>query len=142
MLRYEEIGFVFLLPILLVVAFALRRWLLARTGGTVELSLRLSNRAHGRGWALGTGRYVGDELQWFRIFSLAPRPRRVFSRRDLSVIRRRNPSGPEKLSLQAGMVVLECTSADGPVQLAMGESALTGFRSWLEAAAPGTAFGD
>lgn len=121
----------------LVVAFAFRRWLLARRGGTVEMSLRLRKGSHGRGWVLGTGRYVGDELQWFRVFSLAPRPRRTLSRRGLLVDQRRSPSGPERFALQAGMVVLECTSADGPVQIAIGQSALTGFLSWLEAAAPG-----
>ena len=29
----------------------------------------------GRGWLLGLGRYSGDALEWFRIFSLSPRPR-------------------------------------------------------------------
>jgi len=133
----ESASAVLLVPVAFVIAFAVRRWLLSRTGGTVELSLRLRDGSHGRGWVLGTGRYVGDELQWFRVFSLAPRPRRTLSRRDLTVVQRRVPSGPEKLSLQAGMVVLECRSDTGPVQLAMGESALTGFLSWLESAAPG-----
>ncbi len=141
MLLSGEILFVFLLPVALVVAFALRRWVLARSGGTVELSLRLRDRKHGRGWVLGTGRFVGDELQWFRVFSLAPRPRRVLSRRDLSVLRQRAPRESERLSLQAGMVILECTSAGGPVQVAMGVSALTGFQSWLESAAPGAQTG-
>jgi len=135
---FEESAFVLLLvPIGLVIAFAVRRWVLGRTGGTVELSLRLRQGSHGRGWVLGTGRFVGDDLQWFRVFSLAPRPRRTLSRRDLTVVQRRVPSGPERLSLQAGMVVLECRSDAGAVQLAMGESALTGFLSWLESAAPG-----
>lgn len=139
---YADVASALLIPVGLVVAFALRRWLISRGGGTVELSLRLRERTHGRGWLLGTGRFVGDELQWFRVFSLSPRPRRVLSRRDLSVLRRRTPTGPERLSLQADMIVLECTSARGPVQLAMGESALTGFRSWLESAAPGAVLGD
>lgn len=135
---FEESAFVLLLvPIGLVIAFAVRRWVFSRTGGTVELSLRLRQGSHGRGWVLGTGRFVGDDLQWFRVFSLAPRPRRTLSRRDLTVVQRRVPSGPERLSLQAGMVVLECRSDAGAVQLAMGESALTGFLSWLESAAPG-----
>ena len=134
---FGELGGLLLLPVALIAAFAVRRWLLSRTGGTVELSLRLRESTHGRGWVLGSGRFVGDELQWFRVFSLAPHPRRVLSRRDLSVLSRRTPTGPERLSLQAGMVVLECTTDEGLVQLAMGESALTGFLSWLESAAPG-----
>ncbi|MEP6696880.1 MAG: DUF2550 domain-containing protein [Pseudonocardiales bacterium] len=126
-----------LVPIGVFAALAMRRAVLSRSGGMVEMSLRLHGRSHGRGWVLGTGRYVGDELQWFRIFSLAPGPRRRLSRRGFSVLRRRIPTKPEKMTLQLGMIVLECHSAEGPVQLAMGESALTGFLSWLESAAPG-----
>lgn len=134
---FDLIAFVVVGSVWLVVGFAFRRWLLARHGGTVEMSLRLRTGNRGRGWVLGTGRYVGDELQWFRVFSLAPRPRRTLSRRGLRVVQRRSPNGPERLALQAGMVVLECTSTDGPVQIAIGQSALTGFLSWLEAAATG-----
>jgi len=134
----DVVAFVVVGSVWIVVGFAFRRWLLARRGGTVEMSLRLREGSHGRGWALGTGRYVGDELQWFRVFSLAPRPRRKLSRSGLRVLQRRGPTGPERLALQAGMVVLECDSDAGPVQLAIGQSALTGFLSWLEAAAPGS----
>ena len=134
----DLIAFVVVGSVWLVVGFAFRRWLLARRGGTVEMSLRLRKGSHGRGWVLGTGRYVGDELQWFRVFSLAPRPRRTLSRRGLRVLHRRVPTGPERLALQAGMVVLECTSDAGPVEIAIGESALTGILSWLEAGAPGS----
>lgn len=133
----DLIAFVVVGSVWLVVAFAARRWLLSRRGGTVEMSLRLRQGKHGRGWVLGTGRYVGDDLQWFRVFSLAPRPRRTLSRRGLRVDQRRPPHGPERFALQAGMVVLECTAADGPVQIAIGQSALTGFLSWLEAASTG-----
>lgn len=133
----DGIAFIIVASVWVVVAFAFRRWLIARRGGTVEMSLRLRSGAHGRGWALGIGRYVGDELQWFRVFSLAPRPRRTLSRRALRIVERRIPNGPERLALQAGMVILECESRAAPVQIAIGQSALTGFLSWLEAAAPG-----
>ncbi|MGB9376730.1 MAG: DUF2550 domain-containing protein [Mycobacteriales bacterium] len=126
----------------LVVAFAFRRWLLARGGGTVEMCLRLRLGKRGRGWVLGTGRYVGDDLQWFRVFSLAPHPRRTLSRRGLRVGQRRTPSGQERLALQSGMVILECEATDGPVQIAIGQVALNGFLSWLEAAASGPVVGD
>ncbi len=139
---FDVIAFVVVGSVWLVVGFAFRRWLLSRRGGTVEMSLRLRTGRHGRGWVLGTGRYVGDELQWFRVFSLAPRPRRILRRRGLRVVQRRVPTGPERMALQAGMVVLECTSDEGPVQIAIGQSALTGFLSWLEAAAPGPLVGD
>ena len=123
-------------------AFLVRRITLLRGGGTVEMSLRLyPDGQHGRGWALGVGRFVGDELQWFRTFSLSPRPKRVLSRHDLSVTGRRRPIGGESLALMSGSIVLVCTNPTGPVDLAMTEAAETGFLSWLESAPPGSGFG-
>ena len=120
-----------------VVAIAVRRRVLQRGGGTIDLSLRLKQPAHGRGWVLGVGRFAGDELQWYRVFSLAPRPRRRLHRRGLEVVRQRPPVGPEVYALLKGAVVMECRSARGPVQLAMEPSAVTGFLAWLEASPPG-----
>jgi hypothetical protein len=123
-------------------AFLVRRITLLRGGGTVEMSLRLyPDGQHGRGWALGVGRFVGDELQWFRTFSLSPRPKRVLSRHDLSVNSRRRPVGGESLALMSGSIVLACANPAGPVDLAMTEAAETGFLSWLESAPPGSGFG-
>jgi hypothetical protein len=123
-------------------AFLVRRITLLRGGGTVEMSLRLyPDGQHGRGWALGVGRFVGDELQWFRTFSLSPRPKRVLSRHDLAVTGRRRPIGGESLALMSGSIVLVCTNPTGPVDLAMTEAAETGFLSWLESAPPGSGFG-
>ena len=115
----------------------LRRVLLHRGGGTIELSLQLKTPGHGRGWVNGVGRFVGDELQWYRVFSLSPRPRRCYSRRDLQVLTRREPSGGEHRALLEGAVVMECTSSSGRVDLAMSRSAVTGFLAWLEARPPG-----
>lgn len=126
--------------LLVVVPFLLvslrRRWL-AREGGAIEVSLRLKNRRHGGGWVLGVGRYAGDDLEWFRVFSLSPRPRRTLSRRDVQVHRRRAPEGPEALALLQGVEVIELRSANGPVEIALDSSALTGFLAWLEARPPG-----
>jgi len=128
------IAAVVVVPLLLL---SLRRWLLSRGGGTVDLSLRLKDDPHGRGWVLGVGRFDGDALQWYRVFSPALRPRRTLSRRDLAVVSRREPVGAERLALLSGAVVMECRSSAGPVQLAMGASAVTGFLAWLEATPPG-----
>ncbi len=116
----------------------LRRRLLQRGGGTVELSLRLYPQARDRGWVLGLGRFVGDDLEWFRVFSLSPRPRRTLSRRDLVVVhQQRPPEGAETYALLQGAVVMECRTPAGPVQLAMEPCAVTGFLAWLEARPPG-----
>lgn len=114
-----------------------RRRVLSRSGGAIELSLRLKPKSQGRGWVLGVGRFVGDDLQWFRVFSLSSRPRRTLSRRDLQVRVRRAPKGPESLALLKGAEVVELTSSHGPVEIALDPSALTGFLAWLEARPPG-----
>jgi hypothetical protein len=128
---------VVLLLLVPFLAVSLRRRVLARDGGAIELSLRLKNRRHGGGWVLGVGRYAGDDLQWFRVFSLSPRPRRTLSRRDLQVTRRRKPKGPESLALLKGVEVIELRSQGGAVEIALDPSALTGFLAWLEARPPG-----
>ncbi|TQS44152.1 DUF2550 domain-containing protein [Cryptosporangium phraense] len=127
------LAFIFLLLAVLFV----RRLLIARSGA-VELSVRLYRARLGRGWALGLARFAGDQLRWYRLFSFSPWPRRVLTRRDLVVVGRRDPSEQETLALLTGSVVLECTDRSGPVELAMSGSALTGFLSWLESAAPGS----
>lgn len=123
------------LLLLLLVAGRLRG--LHRAGGAVELSLRLRGDTTGRGWVNGIGRFVGDELRWYRVFSLSPRPRRTLSRRDLRVTGRRSPADAERRALQAGAVVLSCCAASATVDLAMQPSTVTGFLAWLEAQPPG-----
>jgi hypothetical protein len=128
------------IALLLVVPFvtiSLRRRFLSRSGGAIELSLRLKPKSQGRGWVLGVGRFVGDDLQWFRVFSLSSRPRRTLSRRDLEVLARRLPRGPEAMALLKGAEVVELRSSQGPVEIALDPSAVTGFLAWLEARPPG-----
>lgn len=119
------------------VAARVRRRLLQRRGGTIELSLRLKPRPRGRGWVLGIGRFVDDDLEWYRVFSLASGPRRTLSRRDLQVVGRREPDRTETYALLQGAVVMECRTSAGPVELGMDPSAVTGFLAWLEARPPG-----
>jgi hypothetical protein len=133
----ESAAVVLLLVLFLGVALIVRRRWLSRHGGTFELSYRARTAAPGRGWLLGLGRYAGDSLEWFRIFSLSPRPKRVWARQTLSFTTRRDPEGVEQLSLYPGHVVIRCDTPTGVVELALGSSSLTGFQSWLEAAPPG-----
>ena len=134
----EVVALLVLFPALLVVAVMARSRALQAAGGAVELSLRLKRPGHGRGWVNGVGRFVDDELRWYRVFSLSLRPRRVLTRGELRVLHRRDPSGAEHLALMAGAVVMECCGGDGPVELAMQPSAVTGFLAWLEAGPPGS----
>lgn len=132
----EGIGILLAVALLGVAALTLRRYLLQRAGGAVEMSLRLHQRSHGRGWALGIGRFENDFLRWYRVFSLSPRPRRSYPRATFSVEAERRPSGPEALALQARAVVLRCRSDGHPVELGMSGPAVTGLRAWLEGAPP------
>ncbi len=125
------------LPCLLILLF-IRRQMIARPG-SIEVSLRLSTYVEGRGWSPGIGRFVGDELWWYRVFSFSFRPRRVFERRELVVEQRRRPEPAEEAALPGHTVVLRCVSQREPVEIAMAETTVTGFMSWLEAAPPGAA---
>jgi hypothetical protein len=133
----ESAAIVLLFVLLLGVALIVRRRWLSRHGGTFELSYRARSTSPGRGWLLGLGRYEGDRLEWFRIFSLSPRPKRVWQRSTLSYVDRREPEGVEQLSLYPGHVVISCETPTGAVELALDPSSLMGFQSWLEAAPPG-----
>jgi hypothetical protein len=130
------IGLVLVLALPLTAVSVRRRWL-SRSGGAIEMSLRLKPRSQGRGWVLGLGRFVADDLQWFRVFSLSPRPRRTLSRRDLDVLARRAPTGPESLALIKGMEVVELSSAGRKVEIGLDTAMLTGFLAWLESRPPG-----
>lgn len=131
-------GAVLLLLIAYGIGLVVRRRFIARHGGTFELSHRLSSDVAGRGWVLGLGRYSGEKLEWFRIFTLWPRPKAMWFREQLSYGDRRLPEGSELMSLYPDHVVIRCHSLDGDVELAMSESSLTGFQAWLEARPPGT----
>ncbi len=134
----DSFGLLLGLAALLVVALFVRRRVLSRHGGTFELSHRVRPGQAGRGWVLGLGRYHADSLQWFRIFSLAPRAKRVWSREDLSIVSSRQPNGAEAAALYGGHVVVECRLRGVDLLLAMSPESLTGFQAWLEAVPPGT----
>lgn len=137
MLILKWIGIGVLILLAAVAVLFVRRALVARAGGTIKLTVRLSTMLHGRGWSPGFGRFAGDELRWYRMFSFALRPRRVLYRQALVVQGRRRPVGPERLALPADWVILRCVSGQTLVEIAMASSTVTGFLSWLEAAPPG-----
>ena len=141
-LALELLGALVVLAALGLFVFGLRRRLIQRTGGTFDCSLRpaVSDpalEAAGKGWVYGVARYSGDRIEWFRVFSYAPRPRRVLDRGAIEVVRRRTPQGEEELALLSDAYVLTCEHRGTGLELAMSEDALTGFLAWLEAAPPG-----
>ncbi|MCL6737280.1 MULTISPECIES: DUF2550 domain-containing protein [Streptomyces] len=136
-------GSVIALVVVGLVVFGLRRRLIQRSGGTFNCSLRwdapekpVGGEEKGKGWGYGIARYNGDRIEWFRIFSYSPRPRRVLERSAIEVAGRRTPDG-EELVLLPDDIILVCLHRGTRLELAMSEDALTGFLAWLEAAPPG-----
>jgi hypothetical protein len=129
------IGIVALLLGLFAIFF--RRRLLMQRGGTIRLQVRVTTVVPGRGWSTGLGQFVGDELRFHRMFSFGIRPKRVLTRQGLAVENRRLPEGPERLTMPGHWVILRCTSQYAPIEIAMAETTVTGFLSWLEAGPPG-----
>lgn len=133
----DAAGLLALALILVAVYLIVRRRLLARSGGTFDLSVRVRSHRPGRGWILGVGRYNADALEWFRIFSVSLRPAQTYQRSALQIGQRRIPHGSEEYALYDDAVVVECSYRNEPVELAMTDDALTGLLAWLEAAPPG-----
>lgn len=146
-LEFVAIGLV--VVFLVLAALFLRREWFARRGGSVEIYMRLGMMIEGRGWAPGFARYSGDELRWYRMFSLSPFPRRVLHRRELTVAGRRTPNPAEQILVPPDWVVLRLLrpprvvhpdplQADEKlVEIAMSGTVVTGFLSWYESAPPG-----
>ncbi|MFB7370372.1 DUF2550 domain-containing protein [Streptomyces sp. NPDC056222] len=134
-------GLVVALVVIGLFVFGLRRRLIQRAGGTFDCSLRWNVPEEpdlsGKGWVYGVARYSGDQVSWFRVFSYAPRPRRVLERSAIEVLERRMPEGEEELALLSDAVIQGCMHRGTRLELAMSEDALTGFLAWLEAAPPG-----
>ncbi|MCQ4201470.1 MULTISPECIES: DUF2550 domain-containing protein [Streptomyces] len=134
-------GIVVALVVIGLFVFGLRRRLIQRSGGTFDCSLRWDapqqDDTGGKGWAYGVARYNGDRVEWYRVFSYSPRPRRVLERSAIEVAGRRLPDGEEEMALLSDAVVLACLHRGTRLELAMSEDALTGFLAWLEAAPPG-----
>jgi hypothetical protein len=134
----EIIGLALLLVLVLsIVAIAVRRSLLTRSGG-VDLCWRKSLAANGSGWIFGQGRYREGELTLYRSFSPLPLASKVLQRDRLALGDRRAPAGTEPDLLPVESVIVRCTDGITPIELALSEEAITGLRSWLESVPPAT----
>ncbi len=116
------------------VAFLLRRRFLLSGLGAVTMWLRPAGSPR---WSVGVAWYGGEMLLWYRGLSLAVRPHERLCRSELRVESRRSP-GREDLALPSDVVVLSIATPEGPRELAMDASTVTGFLSWVESAPPGS----
>jgi hypothetical protein len=125
------------IALVFVGTFVIRRYVLTREGGTFDCSLRREAGRSRGSWIPGVARYESDRLDWFRIFTLSPRPGRSLARTRLVIIERRNPEGPEGYPLLSGHVIVRCAYGAATLELSMSEPAYSGFSTWLESAPPG-----
>jgi hypothetical protein len=116
------------------VAFLLRRRFLLSGLGAVTMWLRPIRSPR---WSVGVAWYSGDMLLWYRGVSLAVRPHERFSRAELQVESRRSPNRQDH-ALPSDVVVLMIATPEGTRELAMDNSTVTGFLSWVESAPPGS----
>jgi len=120
------------LLVLVGVAFQLRRRFLLFGLGAVTMWVR---RPGMQRWSLGVAWYGSDVLLWYRGLSFAVRPHERLGRAVMQITGQRS-ARRDDLGLPAELIVVECSTSDGPRELAMDRSTVTGLLSWLESAPP------
>ncbi|MHA7305496.1 DUF2550 domain-containing protein [Arthrobacter sp. TMN-49] len=132
----NELGFafialagVFLLVVISLCLFGVRRVVLRRTWGTVDSSISTANNR----WAMGVCRYQESDLEWVRLLSLSPLPAKTMQRNKIVLLGRRGPTESELTRVPPGVVVVMLNYEGKEVLLAMKFAAYAGLSSWLEA---------
>jgi len=121
------------IAVLFCVGVLARQRFMMRAPGSIPVAMKYARAAR---WQYGVGRYVGSQLKWYRSLGLGTHASRTLQRRDVEVLSRRSPAESELQSIPATAVVIECQVGEEKLFLALGESAYTGFVSWLESSAP------
>ena len=134
----EGLGLAILVVVVLaIVVITVRRSALTRSGA-IDVCWRRDLTPDGRGWVLGQGRFRDNELLLYRSFSPLPGAARKLHRNSLTLGARRGAVGTEPDLLPVDAVIVRCTDGGTQIELALGEEALTGLRSWLESLPPAT----
>ena len=120
--------------LLCALILARQRFMLHASGAT-PMAMR-ADRGRTNRWWYGVARYHGGELRWYRALGLGTKASRVWRRSDLAMVSRRSPNEDELGALPPAAIIVECRVVDGVTVFALGESAFTGFVSWLESSAP------
>ncbi len=84
-------------------------------------------------WSAGIAHYGVGRIDWWRCWSLAPRPARSWRRDRLEVTGR----APLDLAGQADQYLVRCRYDGTDFELTMSADAYAGLASWLESAPPG-----
>ena len=124
------------LPVMLL--YARRRWL-AGQGGMFDCALRRGSRDPALRWYLGMGRYRGEELQWFRSFSLSLKPKLRLRRGLIHSSGLTEPSRADAFLLYEDSCILMVRepSTGRSFQFGVDRDVATALMSWMEAAPPG-----
>ena len=133
----EDVG---LLVVCLVILGGLAAWFLVllhqrrmvASAGGLPVALKRS----GERWANGVGRYVGDELLWYRTLSLSPAAAMRLPRGELTVTATRAWDARQDMALRPNLHIVECRLNGVELSLGFPDNGVTGFLSWLEASAP------
>lgn len=140
---WEVVLTALLVIVLVLLPFALlylrRRWLTGQ-GGLFDCAYRISDKTPGSGWVLGMARFRGENLEWFRAFSLSLWPKMVFPRVGTTYVHQRQPAGLEAIALfeDAMIVTLRDRASGGTSSLSMSRDEVLALMSWLESAPPGS----
>ena len=119
--------------VLVFAAVLARQRHMLRMSGAVPLAVQRGHR-----WLYGIGRYQGGELRFYRALGIGTKPSRVLRRGQVEVLGHRTRTAAERSSLPKGSVIVECRADGETFAVAFGDSAFTGFVSWLESSAPMT----
>lgn len=124
----------------LIYIFVRRRWLDAK-GGVFDCDLRVAPFRPGLGWMTGVALYSGEEIVWYRTFSLSLAPRVRLRRSVTEMIGHRDQEPAEQTLLLADQGIVQLATAEGShrvlYELALSEASATGLMAWLEASPPG-----
>lgn len=116
-----------------------RRWLTGQ-GGVFDCAMLMSADGPDTGWSLGWARYRGEQLQWYRAFSLSVRPkiRLLRTATEFDTTRAATTSEASVLYDESIVVMVRDDAVHLDRALAMSRESAMAFISWLEAAPPGS----
>lgn len=125
------LGAAVLVVVVVAVIGASRLHTLSARVGSFLCSARRAD-ATGRPWSAGIAHYGAGRIDWWRSWSLAPRPARSWRREDIEVTGRSPVAG----SSDPDLVLVRCRHRGTDYEVTMSRDALAGFTAWMESAPP------
>lgn len=111
-------------------AFYLRLRTLGSRVGSFECALSTPT-----GWSSGIAHYGVDQLRWYRVVSLSPRPSHSWPRSAI-VVTTRAVRDPDAATGPSAILEITCDVDGQEIRLAMRAAPYSGLASWLESQPP------